>query len=75
MAPVLAANALRDEGKLTPEACEVVRQACAQSVEIAVEVAVRSTKGDDRKRWRCVGQPAIEALRRPAAPRSSEAGT
>lgn len=75
LVPVLAANALRDEGKLTPEACSVVRQVCAESVETALDVAARSTKGGDRKRWRRIGKPVVDALRRPATTRSSEAGS
>ena len=72
LAPALAAQKLFEAGKLTPEAYTAVRETCAEFLEPAVEIAVRESKGSERKRWRQVGRPAVEALRRPVAPRSGK---
>lgn len=72
--PAIAAQELADEGKLTAEALAAVRETCAEYLQDAIEIAAEESKGAERKRWRALGEPVIEAWQRGDSPGAHEAG-
>lgn len=73
LAPVLAAEKLFDEGKLTAEGYTAVRHTCAEFLDDAVTLAAEEAQGKKaKKHWQQLGRPVAEAFRRPVAPRSGE---
>lgn len=73
--PVFAAEKLFDDGKLSAEAFNAVRQTCADWVEPAIDIAVADSKGKAKKRWRKIGSNLVEALGAPVTPISRERET
>jgi hypothetical protein len=72
--PAIAAERLADNGELSREALAAVREECAGWLEDAIEIAARESKGAERKKWRALGEPVIEAWRRGGSPGKQEAG-
>jgi hypothetical protein len=72
--PAWAAQKLYDEGKLTADGYAAARKISATFLEEALEVVIEGAKGAERKRWRALGRPVVEALRKPVAARSGKAG-
>jgi hypothetical protein len=69
-----AAQKLFDEGKLPAEGYAAARKASATFLEEVLEVVIEGAKGAERRRWRALGRPVIESLRKPVAARTRKAG-
>jgi hypothetical protein len=72
--PAWAAQKLFDEGKLPADGYAAARKVSATFLEEALEVVIDGAKGAERKRWRALGRPVVESLRKPVAARSGKAG-
>ena len=72
--PAWAAQKLFDEGKLPAAGYAAARKVSATFLEEALDVVIEGAKGAERKRWRALGRPVVEALRKPVAARSGKAG-
>jgi hypothetical protein len=72
--PAWAAQKLFDEGKLPADGYAAARKVSATFLEEALKVVIEGAKGAGRKRWRALGRPVIESLRKPVAARSGKAG-
>lgn len=72
--PAWAAQKLFDEGKLPAEGYAAARRVSAAFLEEALDVVIDGAKGAGRKRWRALGRPVIESLRKPVAARSGKVG-
>jgi hypothetical protein len=72
--PACAAQKLFEEGKLPADGYAAARKISATFLEEALKVVIDGAKGAERKRWRALGRPVVEALRKPVAARSGKAG-
>jgi hypothetical protein len=72
--PAWAAQKLFDEGKLPAAGYAAARKVSVTFLEEALDVVIDGAKGAERKRWRALGRPVVESLRKPVAARSGKAG-
>jgi hypothetical protein len=72
--PVFAAQNLFESGRLTAEEFTIVRQTCEGYLNDAIEIAASGGSAAERRKWRALGRPVAEALRRPVDARSRMAG-
>ena len=72
--PVFAAQNLFESGRLTAEEFTTVRQTCEGYLNDAIEIAAAGGSAAERRKWRALGRPVAEALRRPVDARSRKAG-
>ena len=72
--PVFAAQNLFESGKLTAQEFTAVRQTCEGYLNDAIEIAASGGSAAERRKWRALGKPVAEALRRPVDARSRKAG-
>lgn len=74
MLPAIAAQELTDAGKFSAEALAAVQEECAGWLQDAIEIAAAESKGAERKKWRALGEPVIEAWQHGVSPSAHEAG-
>jgi hypothetical protein len=72
--PVFAAQNLFESGRLTAEEFTTVRQTCEGYLNDAIEIAASGGSAAERRKWRALGRPVAESLRRPVDARLRMAG-